>query len=148
MSLEFVLLVIISGVMATYGLLVMALWSHRLGLPRLDFAKVMTKLTFAESFEGREPPYFAGHALIYMNGTFFALIYATVVAQYLPGPPLMQGVLWGIILYFASCLFYVPLYLREGFFVSHVHPRAWISSAIVHGVYGLILGWLCPTLWS
>ena len=145
MTLEFILQTTFAGFMATYMLLVMALWSHRLGLPRLDFAKVMGALTYGESFDGT-PPYFAGQALVYINGIFFTLLYATVAAEYLPGTMMIKGTLWGIILYFASCLFYVPLFLREGFFLSHVHPRAWLSSAIAHGCYGLMVGWLSPVL--
>lgn len=144
MGLEFIITSIIGGVIATYVLLAMAAWSHRLGLPRLDFAKAMAGLTFSESFEGRDPPYWAGMAVVYMNGVLFALIFSTVVAQYLPGIPVVRGALWGIILYFASCLFYVPLYLREGFFLSHVHKHAWITSGMVHGLYGIVVGWLCP----
>lgn len=146
MTLEFLLQVTFAGLMATYILLMMSLWAGKLGIPRLDFAKVMAKNTYGETFEGEEPPYFAGQALVYINGVFFALLYATATAQYLPGTPLIQGTLWGVILYFASCLFYVPLFLREGFFLSKVHKHAWITSAIVHGLYGLVLGWLCPIL--
>ena len=144
MGLEFIVTSIIGGVIATYVLLAMGTWSHRLGLPRLDFAKAMAGLTFSESFEGSDPPYWAGMAVVYMNGIFFALIYSTVVAQYLPGIPVVRGIIWGVALYFASCLFYVPVYLREGFFLSRVHRYAWITSGMVHGLYGIVVGWLCP----
>jgi len=40
----------------------------------------------------------------------------------------------------------VPLFLREGFFLSKVHPMAWASSLIAHGAFGLMVGWLSPTL--
>ncbi|MCZ6604377.1 MAG: hypothetical protein O7C63_07765 [Alphaproteobacteria bacterium] len=145
MSLEFLVHVILVGILATYFLLAMALWAHRIGLARLDFAKVMAGLSYGESFDG-DPPYFAGQIVIYFNGIFFALLYAAAVGQYLPEPPLLAGAIWGVILFLASGLFYVPLYLREGFFLSHVHKRAWMTSLMVHGGYGVILGWLCPVL--
>ncbi len=143
MPLESIVITIIAGIIATYGLVVMALWAFRLGLPRLDFSRAMAELTYGESFEG-QAPYWAGQLVIYLNGIFFALIYATVVAQYLPGIPLVKGVIWGGILFVMSGVFYVPLFLREGFFLSHIHKNAWITSAMVHGVWGLIVGWLSP----
>ncbi len=143
MPLESVVITIIAGIIATYGLVVMALWAFRLGLPRLDFSRAMAELTYGESFEG-QAPYWAGQAVIYLNGIFFALIYATVVAQYLPGPDLVKGAIWGGVLFLISGVFFVPLFMREGFFLSHIHKNAWITSAMVHGVWGLIVGWLSP----
>ncbi len=143
MPLESIVITIIAGIIATYGLLVMALWAFRLGLPRLDFSRAMAELTYGESFEG-QAPYWAGQMVIYLNGIFFALIYATVVAQYLPGPDLIKGVIWGGVLFVMSGVFFVPLFMREGFFLSHIHKNAWITSAMVHGVWGLIVGWLSP----
>ncbi len=143
MPLESIVITIIAGIIATYGLLIMALWAFRLGLPRLDFSRAMAELTYGESFEG-QAPYWAGQLVIYLNGIFFALIYATVVARYLPGPDLVKGVIWGGILFVMSGVFYVPLFLREGFFLSHIHKNAWITSAMVHGVWGMIVGWLSP----
>ncbi len=143
MPLESIIVTIIAGIVATYGLLVTALWAGGLGLPRLDFARAMAELTYGESFEG-QAPYWAGQAVIYLNGIFFALIYATVVAQYLPGPDLLRGVMWGAILWFVSGVFFVPLFLKEGFFLAHVDKNAWATSAMVHGVWGMIVGWLSP----
>ena len=143
MPLESIVITIIAGIIATYGLVVMALWAFRLGLPRLDFSRAMAELTYGESFEG-QAPYWAGQAVIYLNGVFFALIYATVVAQYLPGPDLVKGAIWGGILFLISGVFFVPLFMREGFFLSHIHKNAWITSAMVHGVWGMIVGWLSP----
>ena len=143
MPLESIIVTIIAGIVATYGLLVMALWAGGLGLPRLDFSRAMAELTYGESFEG-QAPYWAGQAVIYLNGIFFALIYATVVGKYLPGPDLLRGAIWGAILWFVSGVFFVPLFLKEGFFLSHIHKNAWATSAMVHGVWGMIVGWLSP----
>lgn len=143
MPLESIVITIIAGIIATYGLVVMALWAFRIGLPRLDFSRAMAELTYGESFEG-QAPYWAGQAVIYLNGIFFALIYATLVAQYLPGPDLVKGAIWGGVLFLISGVFFVPLFMREGFFLSHIHKNAWITSAMVHGVWGMIVGWLSP----
>ena len=143
MPLDAIVTTIIAGIIATYGLVVMALWAFRLGLPRLDFSRAMAELTYGQSFEG-QAPYWAGQAVIYLNGIFFALIYATVVAQYLPGIPIVKGAIWGVILFLISGVFFVPLFMREGFFLSHIHKNAWITSLMVHGAWGLIVGWLSP----
>ena len=143
MPLESIVITINAGIIATYGLLVMALWAGGLGLPRLDFSRAMAERTYGESFEG-QAPYWAGQAVIYLNGIFFALLYATVIGHYLPGPDLLKGAIWGAILWFISGVFFVPLFLKEGFFLSHVDKKAWLTSAIVHGVWGLIVGWLSP----
>ena len=143
MALDSIVITIIAGIIATYGLLVMALWADGLGLPRLDFSRAMAERTYGESFDG-QAPYWAGQAVIYLNGVFFALIYATVVGQYLPGPELFRGAIWGAILWLISGVFFVPLFLKEGFFLSHIHKNAWLTSAMVHGVWGLIVGWLSP----
>lgn len=143
MPLDAIVTTIIAGIIATYGLVVMALWAFRLGLPRLDFSRAMAELTYGQSFEG-QAPYWAGQAVIYLNGIFFALIYATVVARYLPGIPIVKGAIWGVFLFLVSGVFFVPLFMREGFFLSHIHKNAWITSLMVHGVWGLIVGWLSP----
>ena len=103
----------------------------------------MAALTYGPSFDG-EPPYWAGQLVIYFNGVMLALIYATVVAEHLPGIPLVKGIIWGVVLYSISCVFFVPLYLREGFFLWHIDKKAWITSGMAHGVWGLVVGWLSP----
>lgn len=145
MTLSIFVQMILVGILATYVLLALALWNVKLGLPRLDFPKAMTMLTYADSFDGN-PPYWAGVIVIYFNGVFFTLLYATYFHQFLPGTPLIQGATWGVILWAVSGIFYVPVYLREGFFLSHLHPMAWFASLIVHGGFGLVVGWLVPVV--
>ena len=149
MELNFFVAVILAGILASYGLLAMALWAHRLGLPRLDFSRAMANLTYGESFDG-DPPYWSGQFTIYFNGVFFALLYATVfaqyIAQYVPWPDPIKGAIYGVGLWFVSGVFFVPVILREGLFLSGIHRNAWISSLMVHGIYGLIVGWLSPVL--
>jgi len=145
MQLDFLVTVSIVGFFATYLLLIFALWAHRLGMPRLDFSKAMTNFTFDESYEGN-PPYGLGLAQIFVNGIIFALVYATLIGPLLPGPLFVRGIAWGVILFVASGIFYVPVFLREGIFLSHIHPRAWQTSLMVHAIYGGILGWLSPIL--
>ena len=143
MELSFFLICVLAGLSATYCMLVMGLWADRMKMAKLDFGKGMGMLTYGESFDGN-PPYFAGQLVVYFNGAFFALFYATVAAGYLPGPDPIKGAIWGVILWFISGVFFVPVVLREGFFLSHIHKNAWFSSLVVHGIWGLVVGWIAP----
>jgi len=134
-----------AGFLATYVHMVLALWAPRFGLPRLDFAKVLAELSFAGSFDGA-PPYWLGLLALHLNGIVFALLYATLAGPLLPGPLFVRGLMWGGILFIGSQLLFVPLFLRHGFFARKAHPRAWMTAAVVHTIYGAILGWLSPVL--
>ena len=155
MDLEFFVVSALAGVMGTYGLLTMALWADSLGLPRLDFSRAMANVTYARTFEkdvkpgagvdAPNTPYWPGMVVIFMNGIFFALLYSSLVGQWIPieQAPL-KGAIWGVVLWFVSGVFYVPFYLREGFMLSGIHPLAWLTSLKVHIIYGLFVGWIAP----
>lgn len=145
MNLDFFIVVSLTGILATYLHLVMGQWANRIGMVRLDFSRVMAKLTYGESFEG-EPSYWAGQIAVFFNGVFFAFLYATVIGPLLPGDPVIRGFLFGIILYLGSGLFFIPVFLKEGFFLSHLDSKAWIPLLMVHIVFGLVVGWLSPIL--
>ena len=155
MELEFFVMSAFAGIMGTYGLLTMANWADSLGLPRLDFSRAMANVTYARTFEkdvgpgagvdAPNTPYWPGMVVIFMNGIFFALLYSSVVAQWIPIEPApLKGAVWGLVLWFVSGVFYVPFYLREGFMLSGIHPLAWLTSLKVHIIYGLFVGWIAP----
>ncbi len=141
---EFYFMTVIAGVVATHCTLAMALWAYRLGLPRADFPAGMADLTYGPAFAEAKPPYWSGLFVINLNGLFFAFMYATVFGPLLPGPPMLRGAIYGGLLFFASGLFFQPLFLRLGWFLAKAHPKAWITSAMVHGIFGLVCGWLAP----
>ena len=143
MTLEFIVQVAIAGFLGTYVHLILALWAGQAGLPRIDLSRGMANMTFGKSFEG-EPPYLLGAAVIHINGIIFALIYATVVAQYLPGDPFIKGGIFGFILWIIAMLFFVPVFFKDGFFGLKMGKWGWITALIVHVVYGIIVGWLSP----
>jgi len=144
-SLELFLPIAIAGVLATYCHLIGGLWLKSLGLPPLDLSRAMADYTYGDSFA--EPPsYWAGQIVIYFNGVVFALFYATVVAHFLPGPGVIRGAIFGLILFLFSGLLFSPIFIGKGLFLVKVHERAWISALIIHLVWGVVLGWLCPIL--
>jgi hypothetical protein len=154
-ELDFFLMAVFAGFMGSYGLVTMSLWSDSLGLPRLDFSRAMSKLTYARTFEEEvspgagveapNTPYWPGMIVLFMNGIFFALLYSSVVAQHIPiDNVVLKGAAWGVILWFVSGMFFVPFYLKEGFMLAHIHRLAWLTSLKVHIVYGLMVGWIAP----
>ena len=145
LTLEFLVLTVWAGILATYVHMVLALWAPRYGLPRLDFAAAMADLCFGDAFDGA-PPYWLGLIALHLNGVVFALFYATLAGPLLPGPLFIRGLIWGGILFFGSQLMFVPLFLRKGVFGLKDHPRAWMTALVAHGAFGAVLGWLCPVL--
>ncbi len=145
MQLDEFLLAAAAGFLATYVHLVLALWAPRCGLPRLDFARALADLSFAESFDDA-PPYWLGLAAVHLNGIVLALLYATVLGPLLPGAPLARGLAYGGILLIGSQCLFVPLFLRDGFFGLKGNPRAWMTAVVVHAAFGAVIGWLCPII--
>ena len=145
MDLEFFIQASAAGFLGGYVLLIFALWAPRYGLPRLDFPRGMTELTFGDSFEG-PAPYGWGVALLHMNGILFGLLYATVVGPLLPGELVVRGLIWGVILFFGAQLIFVPIFLKGGIFSLKHDPKAWITALFVHVLYGVVVGWLSPIL--
>ncbi|MBO45354.1 MAG: hypothetical protein CMJ96_00490 [Planctomycetes bacterium] len=141
----FFIVVALTGILAAYLHLVMGQWANRIGLPRLDFSRVMANACYDESFEG-ESSYWAGQIAVYFNGVFFAFLYATVIGPHLPGEPAVRGLIYGFILYLGPGLFFIPVYLKEGVFLSHVDKKAWLPLLMVHLIFGLVVGWLSPIL--
>ncbi|MFQ5693239.1 MAG: hypothetical protein ACE5IM_09375 [Nitrospinota bacterium] len=133
------------GFLATYAHMVVALVAGKTGMVRLDFGKGLSHLLFGESYDGA-PPYWLGLATVHLHGILFALLYATVAGAYLPGPPLVRGLIWGgLLLIFSQC-FFNPVVTGHGFFSRKLHPRAWQSAVVAHAVYGAVVGWLCPII--
>jgi hypothetical protein len=146
MTLEFVIHVSIAGFLATYFHLVLAAWGDKMGMARIDFSRGMTNVTFGESYEG-EAPLSLGLAQIHLNGILFALLYASVVAKYIPVENLvLKGFIFGEILWVISGLFFIPVILQGGLFGTKHHPKAWMTTAFGHGAWGVTLGWLAPVL--
>jgi len=145
MKFDFLLAVVTAGFLATYFHVVFALTADRVGLAKLDFAKGTGKLIFGESYGGN-PPYLLGLAAVQLNGIIFTLLYASVVGPMLSGPNVLRGLVFGGLLYlYAQCI-HVPIFMKGGLFSHKVNPRAWLTAAIAHVIYGVIVGWLSPLL--
>jgi uncharacterized membrane protein YagU involved in acid resistance len=82
-----------------------------------------------------------GMAMHFINGTIiFPLIYALVLYRFLPGPPVVKGILWGAILWLVAQLMVMPM-MGAGVFSSNAGGMmAAVSSLVGHTVYGALLG--------
>ena len=151
---EFYFMVALAGIVATHCTLMMALWAPMLKLPRADFPLAMADLSFGASFNGKPASYWSGLVVIHLNGLFFAFLYSTAAAPWLEGllagsdynTPMMWGALYGAILFVASGLFFQPVFLKLGLFLRKAHPLGWLTSLMVHGIFGLVCGWLAPVV--
>ena len=145
MKLGFLLAVATAGFLATYFHLVFALTANKVGLARLDLAKGTGMLIFGDSYGGN-PPYLLGFFAVHLNGIIFALLYATVIGPMMSGPNVLRGLAFGGLLYlYAQCI-HVPIFMKGGLFSHKVSRLAWLTTAIAHVIYGVILGWLSPLL--
>jgi len=146
MTLEFVVHVAIAGFLATYFHLVLAAWGDKMGMAKIDFSRGLANLTFGDSSKG-EASIVLGLAQVHLNGILFALLYASVLAGYIPVENLvLKGLVFGIGLWIISGLFFIPIILGGGLFASKHHPRAWLTTGFVHAAWGVTLGWLSPVL--
>ena len=84
------LIICAASFLATYAHLVFALIADKIGMVKLDFGKGLSMLLFGEAYEGK-PPYALGLIAVHLNGIIFGLMYATVGAGYICGPPVFRG---------------------------------------------------------
>jgi hypothetical protein len=84
-----------------------------------------------------------GMAAHLLNGiVIFPLVYAFVIFRYLPGPPVLRGVLWGAVLWLAAEAIVMPM-AGAGFFSSEIGgAKAVIAAMMGHLVYGALLGYV------
>ena len=82
----------------------------------------------------------------FMNGAvIFPLAYALVVFRFLPGPPVLRGVLWGVVLWLVAETMVMPM-AGSGFFSSEIGGAKAVFAALMgHLVYGALLGFISGT---
>jgi hypothetical protein len=69
------------------------------------------------------------------------LIYAMVFYKFLPGPPVLKGILTGIALWLLTMTVTMPM-MGDGFFLSATGdgPKAVVAAFMVHAIYGALIG--------
>jgi len=67
----------------------------------------------------------------------FSLAYASVARQWLPGPNVARGILWGLVLWIVAMFVMSPM-MGKGLFMGGM-PQG-VAAFFAHAVYGALLG--------
>jgi uncharacterized membrane protein YagU involved in acid resistance len=82
-----------------------------------------------------------GMAMHVVNGTvIFPLIYVFLLYRWLPGPPVVKGLVWGVVLWLIAQLMIMPMMGAGLFSMKAGGMMAAIGSLVGHLVYGALLG--------
>ena len=83
----------------------------------------------------------AGMAMHFINGTvLFPLVYGYLFVSRLPGPPLLRGALWGVVLWLIAQTMVMPMMGAGLFSAAAGGMVAAVGSLVGHVLYGTILG--------
>ena len=128
-----------AGLIGTGVMTALLLVEPSVGLPKIAMGQVLSTalgLTSAHLASGAA----LGWLLHFLMGVLLALLYAAVFDQRLPGTPLIRGLLYGVLVFVAAQLLFMPL-VGGGVF-SHGDPELLAGSLLAHLVYGGLTGWI------
>jgi uncharacterized membrane protein YagU involved in acid resistance len=119
-----------------------ALWlvEPSIGLPKIAVGQLLStamSVSVARWSAGAA----GGWSIHLIVGTVLALIYAATFARWLPGRPAVRGASYGVIVFFAAQMVFMPL-VGAGFFSSG-DVELLAGSLFGHLVYGAVVGWIC-----
>jgi hypothetical protein len=82
-----------------------------------------------------------GMVMHFVNGTvIFPLIYSFLLYRLLPGPPVVRGLVWGVVLWLFTQLALMPMMGAGLFSMKAGGMMAAIGSLVGHLAYGSLLG--------
>jgi uncharacterized membrane protein YagU involved in acid resistance len=82
-----------------------------------------------------------GMVVHFILGTVvYSLIYALLAYRFSPGPPVVKGLLWGVVLWLGLQLAAMPMMGAGVFSTRAGGMKAVIGSLVAHLVYGALLG--------
>jgi hypothetical protein len=82
-----------------------------------------------------------GMVVHFIIGTVvYSLIYALLAYHFLPGPPVVKGMVWGVVLWLGLQLVGMPMMGAGVFGTRAGGTKAVIGSLVAHLVYGSLLG--------
>ena len=86
-------------------------------------------------------PWVLGMLIHFALGSLvFPVAYVFVLYAFLPGPPTLKGVLWGILLWVAAMAVTMPI-LGQGFFMSQtLGLKGAMAAFMAHLLYGAVFG--------
>jgi hypothetical protein len=126
-----------AGLVGTAVMTFLMLAAPVVGLPRLAIGQLLsTVLAVSVALLPIGPA--AGWALHVAFGVLLAIIYAGVFVGRLPGKPVMRGALYGVLVFLAAELVFMPL-VGAGVFSRGDVPMI-LGSLLGHLVYGSLVG--------
>ena len=103
-----------------------------LGRP-MDIPRMMSAMM-------KGPPALGWAAHIMLGVVVFPLAYSFIVFGLLPGPPVLRGALWGVVLWIAVEIIVMPMAGNGFFSATHGGAEAVTAALMGHVVYGALLG--------
>lgn len=125
--------IIVSGILATAVMSVIALMAPLMGMPPMDFGDMLGK---------RNPfmpiPYAAGWMMHFVVGVMFSGAYNLFAEKRLPGQPALKGILFAMLPFVLAQSVVMPM-MGVGFW-SNGNVGAVMGSFLGHVVFGAVLG--------
>lgn len=134
---------VVAGLVATFVMTMTGFWQGTLG--PLQHMDVGAMLAGSMNLGHEDPRYgiVAGNVVHYLNGVILALIFVAFLQNVTPGGWLVQGIVYGILLWIAAGLIVVPLATgtQAGlFFLNTPMPGSMLLSSLTfHLAYGVAL---------
>lgn len=128
---------VFAGIVGTAVMTVLLLWEPALGLPSLAIGELLSTFLAVSVAVLRVGPA-GGWVIHFLIGIVFALLYAGVFAQRLPGGPFGRGALYGFLIFLVAQLVFMPA-VGAGVF-SRGDPGMILGSLLGHLAYGVTVG--------
>ncbi|HEU4697858.1 MAG TPA: DUF6789 family protein [Gemmatimonadales bacterium] len=128
---------IVAGIAGTAAMTVLLLLAPRVGLPKIAIGDLLSSALAVSVVMLRVGPAggWIAHGLV---GIALAVLYGAAFAPRLPGPPVLRGLVYGVLVYFAAQLLFMPA-VGAGVF-SRGDRGLLLGSLLGHLVYGLVVG--------
>jgi hypothetical protein len=124
---------VLGGLVGTLALTLMIYKvAPMMGMVKMDIAGKLGQM-----FGGWE----MGMVMHFVNGTIiFPLVYAFLLYRFLPGPPVVKGLAWGVVLWLTLQFIVMPMMGAGLFSMKAGGMKVAIGSLVAHLVYGSLLG--------
>jgi uncharacterized membrane protein YagU involved in acid resistance len=127
----------LAGLIGTAVMTALWLVEPKLGLPRFAVGDILSSLLAVVTAYASVGPV-VGWAIHVVVGVTLSLVYAAALVGRLPGPPIIRGLIYGLLIFTFAQLVFMPL-IGAGAF-SRGDPPMLIGSLIGHLVYGGLVG--------
>jgi len=127
----------LAGLVGTGTMTALWLVEPKLGLAQLAVGNILSSLLAVVTAYGSVGPV-VGWAIHLVIGVILSLLYAATLVGRLPGPPIVRGLLYGLLIFILAQLVFMPL-VGAGVF-SRGEPPMLLGSLIGHLVYGGLVG--------